>query len=164
MLEFYFETLARHNQEAYTEAFAQYFSSMRSAGGLFSPDEEFEQSYPARICFVPIVDLAEQRKPLLAEKTEFRYLIHFLYTEFYRGLTAGNMPRKCHNYGRHFLLMEGYNTCYCNNIAPGETERTCGRSAPKSKPSSGTESGTDGIPESLQSFEGKEATGKNQQR
>ncbi len=125
MLKFYFEPLARHNQETYAEAFAEYFSSMRSAGELFFPDEEFEQSYPARICFVPIANPAEQRKPLLAEKTEFRYLIHFLYTEFYRGLTAGNMPRKCHNCGRYFLLTEGYNTCYCNNIAPGETERTC---------------------------------------
>ena len=111
MLEFYFEPLARHNQKAYAEAFAKYFSSMRSAGSLFYPDEEFEQSYPARICFAPMVDPAEQRKPLLAEKTEFRYLLHFLYTEFYRGLIAGNMPRKCHNCGRYFLLMEGYNTC-----------------------------------------------------
>ena len=57
---------------------------------------------------------------LLGEKTD-----NFLYTEFYRGLIAGNMPRKCHNCGRYFLLMEGYNTCYCNNIASGETERTC---------------------------------------
>lgn len=23
------------------------------------------------------------------------------------------------------MLTAGYNTCYCNNIAPGETERTC---------------------------------------
>ena len=26
---------------------------------------------------------------------------------------------------RYFLLTRGYNTCYCNNIAPGETTRTC---------------------------------------
>ena len=38
---------------------------------------------------------------------------------------AGNAPRRCHNCGRYFLLTAGYNTCYCNNIAPGETERTC---------------------------------------
>ena len=36
MLELYFEPLARHNQETYAEAFAKYFSSMRSASGLFS--------------------------------------------------------------------------------------------------------------------------------
>ena len=25
----------------------------------------------------------------------------------------------------YILLTEGYNTCYCNNIVPGETERPC---------------------------------------
>ena len=38
---------------------------------------------------------------------------------------AGNAPRRCHNCGRYFLLTAGYNTCYCNNVAPGETEHTC---------------------------------------
>lgn len=46
-------------------------------------------------------------------------------TEFYRGLAIGNALRRCHNCGRYFLLTAGYNTCYCGNIAPGETERTC---------------------------------------
>ena len=39
---------------------------------------------------------------LLGEKTD-----NFLYTEFYRGLIAGNMPRKCHNCGRYLLLTKG---------------------------------------------------------
>lgn len=48
-----------------------------------------------------------------------------LRAEVYRGLAVGNAPRRCHNCGRYFLLTSGYNTCYCNNIAPGETKRTC---------------------------------------
>ena len=52
-------------------------------------------------------------------------LTDFLRTEFYRGLAVGNAPRRCHNCGKYFLLTAGYNTCYCNNIAPSETERTC---------------------------------------
>jgi hypothetical protein len=40
-------------------------------------------------------------------------------------LAIGNAPRCCCNYGRYFLLTAGYNTLYCNNIAPGETNRTC---------------------------------------
>ncbi|MDE7218141.1 MAG: hypothetical protein K2O45_00720 [Oscillospiraceae bacterium] len=32
---------------------------------------------------------------------------------------------QCYNGGRYFLLTAGYNTCCCNNIAPGETMRTC---------------------------------------
>jgi len=125
MLDFYFESLSRRNKEAYAGAFAAYFSNMRSAGSLFYPDEEFEQSYPVRICFVPMAHPTEERKAMIAEKATFQYLSHFLYTEFYRGMITGNAPRRCHNCGRYFLLTEGYNTCYCNNIAPGETERTC---------------------------------------
>lgn len=61
----------------------------------------------------------------VAEKTTFQSLLDFLQVEFYRGLAVGNAPRRCHNCGKYFLLTAGYNTCYCNNIAPGETERTC---------------------------------------
>ena len=61
----------------------------------------------------------------IAEKATFNSLTDFLRTEFYRGLAVGNAPRRCHNCGKYFLLTAGYNTCYCNNIAPGETERTC---------------------------------------
>lgn len=125
MLELYFEPLARRNAEAYAEAYAAYFTNMAAAGGLFFPEQEFEQGFPAQLRFVPTAHPTERGKVLLAEKVEFRYLSHFLYTDFYRGLMAGNAPRRCHNCGRYFLLTNGYNTCYCSNIAPGETERTC---------------------------------------
>jgi hypothetical protein len=125
MLELYFEPLSRRNADVYAEAYAAYFTNMAAAGELFFPEQEFNQSFPAQLCFVPTVDPAETGKVLLAEKVEFRYLSHFLYTDFYRGLMAGNAPRRCHNCGRYFLLTAGYNTCYCNNVAPGEAERTC---------------------------------------
>jgi len=38
---------------------------------------------------------------------------------------VGIKLRRCHNCKKFFLLTAGYNTCYCNDIAPGETERTC---------------------------------------
>ena len=63
----------------------------------------------------------------VAEKTTFQCLLDFLQVEFYRGLAMGNTPRRCHNCGKYFLLTAGYNTCYCNNIAPGETDRTYNR-------------------------------------
>ena len=125
MLEPYFEPLSRRSAEAYAGAYATYFTEMTAAGELFFPGQEFSQSFPAQLCFVPTADPTEAGKALLAEKVEFRYLSHFLYTDFYRGLMVGNAPRRCHNCGRYFLLTAGYNTCYCNNIAPGETERTC---------------------------------------
>ncbi|WP_297871831.1 DUF6076 domain-containing protein [uncultured Oscillibacter sp.] len=125
MLELYFEPLSRRSNEAYAEAYAAYFTDMAAAGELFFPEQEFSQSFPVQLCFVPMAHPMEAGKTLLAEKVEFHYLSHFLYTDFYRGLMAGNAPRRCHNCGRYFLLTAGYNTCYCNNIAPGETERTC---------------------------------------
>ena len=125
MLELYFEPLSRHSAEAYAEAYAAYFTDMAAAGELFFPEQEFTQSFPAQLCFVPMAHPAEAEKVLLVEKAEFRYLSHFLYTDFYRGLMAGNASRRCHNCGRYFLLTAGYNTCYCNRVAPGETERTC---------------------------------------
>ncbi len=125
MLEQYFESLSRRGSVAYAEAYAAYFTEASAAGGLFFLEQEFEQSFPAQLCFVPMAHPAEPGKAILAEKAEFRYLSHFLYVDFYRGLMAGNAPRCCHNCGRYFLLSDGYNTCYCNNIAPGETERTC---------------------------------------
>ena len=75
--------------------------------------------------FVPMMHPTEERRFFVAEKSTFNSLADFLRTEFYRGLALGNAPRQCHNCGRYFLLTAGYNTCYCNNIAPGETERTC---------------------------------------
>ena len=124
MLDFYFEPLARRSTDAYANAYAQYFSEMRAVEGIFG-DGPFEQSFPIEIQFVPMAHPAEEGKALLAEKAAFSYLTHFLHTDFYRGLIVGNVPRQCHNCGRYFLLTAGYNTCYCNNLAPGETARTC---------------------------------------
>ena len=131
---------------------------MAAAGELFFPEQEFTQSFPAQLCFVPMAHPAEAEKVLLVEKAEFRYLSHFLYTDFYRGLMAGNAPRRCHNCGRYFLLTAGYNTCYCNNVAPGETEHTC-----RKESSHGAESGGCGVPEGIQPFESEKAERKNQQ-
>ena len=43
----------------------------------------------------------------------------------YRGMAAGNIPRRCHNCGRWFFLLFAYDTVYCRRKAPGETKRTC---------------------------------------
>lgn len=125
MLEFYFEPIKRRGADAYAAAYAQYFSDMRAAGAMLLGANDFEQSFPVQVKFVPMKHASEDGKVILAEQAEFTYLSHFLYTDFYRGLRVGNAPRRCHNCGRYFLLTEGYNTCYCNNIAPGESERTC---------------------------------------
>ena len=125
MLELYLEPLRRRSADAYAFAYAKYFTDVEAAGAFLFDAQEFEQSFPTQIKFVPMAHPSEDGKVILAEQAEFTCLSHFLYTDFYRGLMAGNAPRRCHNCGRYFLLTEGYNTCYCNNLAPGETERTC---------------------------------------
>jgi len=125
MLELYFERLTRRSAGAYAAAYAQYFTDVDAAGRVLFDAPPFAQSFPVEVQFVPMMGREENARPVLAEKLVFSYLTHFLYTEFYRGLIAGNAPRQCQNCGRYFLLTRGYNTCYCNGIAPGETERTC---------------------------------------
>lgn len=127
MLELYFEPLTRRGTDAYAAAYAQYFTDMDAAGRVLFDAPPFAQSFPVEVQFVPMMGRGENARPVLTEKLVFSYLTHFLYTEFYRGLIAGNAPRQCQNCGRYFLLTRGYNTCYCNGIAPGETERTCRR-------------------------------------
>lgn len=106
-------------------AYAKYFKNMIDGGMMMSIGQELEQGFDLKVKFVPLLNPAGKGKPILAEETEFSYLSFFLYTDFYRGLIAGNIPRRCHNCVRYFLLNRGYDTCYCNSIAPGETEKTC---------------------------------------
>lgn len=125
MLELYFENLTCRNSEAYAQAYSKYYRDMADAGALLFGDLPFEQGFPVKVRVTPLRQAPGKGKPMLAEEVEFSYLSHFLYTDFYRGLIAGNMPRRCHNCGRYFLLNKGYDTCYCNNVAPGETGKTC---------------------------------------
>ncbi|MDD4237917.1 MAG: DUF6076 domain-containing protein [Desulfotomaculaceae bacterium] len=125
MLELYFEKRPRRNSEAYAVAYSKYYRDMIEGGALIVPGTPFGQEFDVKVKFVPLLHLTDKGKPILAEKTEFSYLSFFLYTDFYRGLIAGNIPRRCHNCGCYFLLNKGYDTCYCNNIAPGEEEKTC---------------------------------------
>ena len=120
----YFEPLKRRNANAYAGAYSFFYAHMLAAGAqLFH--ESFQQSFPVEVSFVPMMHPTEKDKAFIAEKAIFSSLADFLRTEFYRGLAIGNAPRPCHNCGRYFLLTDGYNTCYCNNIAPGETKHTC---------------------------------------
>lgn len=124
MTEQYFEPLKRRNAHAYAGAYSYFYAHMLSVSAhLFH--ENFQPSFPLEVSFVPMMHPTEAGKIFIAEKATFSSLTDFLRTEFYRGLAAGNAPRRCHNCGQYFLLTAGYNTCYCNNIAPGETERTC---------------------------------------
>ena len=120
----YFEPLKRRNSGTYAQAYSYFYGDMvvMTARVL---QEDFQQSASMEVSFVPMLHPTEEGQVFVAEKATFHSLTDFLRTEFYRGFALGNAPRRCHNCGKYFLLTAGYNTCYCNNLAPGETERTC---------------------------------------
>ena len=125
MLDGYFESLERRNSESYAVGVFQFYSDIMTAELLERGTCELDHSFPIKVQFVPMLSPVGEDKVILAERTRFSALLDFLEVEFFRGLSVGNVPRRCHNCGKYFLLTAGYNTCYCNNIAPGETERTC---------------------------------------
>lgn len=124
MADQYFEPLKRRNADAYAGAYSFFYAHMLSIGA-HQFHEEFQQSFPMEVSFVPMMQPTKEENIFIAEKATFGSLTDFLRTEFYRGLALGNAPRRCHNCGRYFLLTHGYDARYCNNIAPGETVRTC---------------------------------------
>ena len=124
MADQYFELEERRNSAAYAKAFAFFYTDMMQAH-VAKLGEEFEQAFSMEVNFVPMMHPTEAGRVFVAEKARFNDLTNFLRVEFYRALAIGNAPRRCHNCGKYFLLTAGYSTCYCNNIAPGETERTC---------------------------------------
>lgn len=136
MTEKCFEPLKRRNSAAYAEAYSYFYPRLLSAG-VSAFGDDFEHSIPVELSFVPMMHPADEGKVFIAEKATFSGLTDFLQTELYRGLAKGNAPHRCHNCGRYFLLTAGYNICYCNNIAPGETDRTCRKVGAHRKESQG---------------------------
>lgn len=45
--------------------------------------------------------------------------------DFYKGLEAGHLIRRCENCGRYFLLQKGYHTKYCDLPNPTHPKYTC---------------------------------------
>lgn len=58
-------------------------------------------------------------------ETEYSSPGAFLYTELMTGLLENRVPRCCANCGRFFMPRGGYEVEYCDNPAPGETDKTC---------------------------------------
>lgn len=58
-------------------------------------------------------------------ETEYSSPGAFLYTELMTGLLENRVPRCCANCGRFFMPRGGYEVEYCDNLAPGETDKTC---------------------------------------
>lgn len=62
---------------------------------------------------------------VLCDAYEFENLQTFLHMDFFRGLYRGDLPKRCSNCGRFFLLAGGKYTNYCHNPLKDDPERTC---------------------------------------
>ena len=60
--------------------------------------------YPVEVSYRAI---RKGGKPTLVEQLEFGELASFLYCDLYRGMMAGNLPRRCDCCGHWFLAMGG---------------------------------------------------------
>ena len=130
MLDFYFEPLRRRNAEHYAVGVYRFFSDAAAQEALRAalppyPTFEFLQSRPAMTEYVTMPDPVHPEKYILAERVVFSSLADFLHMDLFRGLMHGNVPRRCHNCRKFFLLQNGYDVRYCTRITPGETKRTC---------------------------------------
>ena len=130
MLDAFFERLLKRSPEAYAHGVCEYFKDPKGLVAMSKqlPEEalfHFLQSAKMEMEYVPMPDPTDKTRYLIGERVVFHSIGDFLRADFFRGLQYGNAPRRCHNCKKFFLLTAGYNTCYCNDIAPGETERTC---------------------------------------
>jgi len=135
MLEEYFRDLPYRKPEDYAFAFGRY---QRDVAGEYQkvleeradnnsvPEPDLPQmSFPVQMSFTPVLAPDSSKKYILAEQVEFEELTSFLYYDLCRGMTAGNIPRRCDCCGHYFLAIGAYDTRYCMRVAPGETVKTC---------------------------------------
>lgn len=133
MLEDHFEGLPSRRRERYAEVFRDYRAALGEAylqreGTGEEPlmvdldTQEFE--FPVNLAFVYSKD-SDTGLPCIAERMTFEKLSSFLYVDFYKGMAAGNLPRRCAHCGRWFLTKGGYNTMYCGREVPGADGKTC---------------------------------------
>ena len=80
--------------------------------------------FPVNISLVPVSD-PKSHCLVLAEQMTFESLSSFLYLDLYKGMAAGNLPRRCAYCRRWFLAMGGYNTLFCSRVVPGTGGKTC---------------------------------------
>lgn len=138
MLEAFFQELPSRKRQDYIRAYAAYRTTMESAmqqkEDIENEGETWDDAtvdldtvtfdYPVNISLVPVMT-SEPPYLTLAEQMTFESLTSFLYLDLYKGMAAGNLPRRCAHCGRWFLAVGGYDTRYCDRVVPGAGGKTC---------------------------------------
>lgn len=61
----------------------------------------------------------ENGKAALFERMTFTRLLDFLYTDFFKGMMKGSVPKQCKLCGQYFLLEKGFHYEYCDGVFEG---------------------------------------------
>lgn len=108
MLDEFFQELPSRKRQDYVRAYARYRDviedAMQEKQDMEDEGEEWEDrtvdldtisfTFPVNISLVPFLD-PKFRRPTLAEQMTFESLPGFLYMDLYKGMAAGNLPRRC---------------------------------------------------------------------
>ena len=138
MLEGFFQDLPSRSRQDYIRTYAGY---RRTIGEAMQQQKDAEDEgavweegtidldtisfdFPVNISLVPVSD-PKSHCLVLAEQMTFESLSSFLYLDLYKGMAAGNLPRRCAYCRRWFLAMGGYNTLFCSRVVPGTGGKTC---------------------------------------
>ena len=78
-----------------------------------------------RIHLVPRETAPDSGQFRIFEYYETEHLQTLLKLDFYKGLEAGHLIRKCELCGRLFLLQKGYHTKYCDSPNPDNSRYSC---------------------------------------
>ena len=138
MLTEFFQDLPTRRRQDYIQAYAGYRTVMEDAlrqkKELEDEGETWQEGavdldtitfeYPVNLSLVPVMELKSGRLTM-AEQMTFESLTSFLYMDLYKGIAAGNLPRRCAHCHRWFLAVGGYDTCYCDRVVPGTGGKTC---------------------------------------
>ena len=138
MLEEFFQELPTRRRQDYIKAYAGYRSVMEEAMNQKKDREDAGEDwedgtvdldtvsfeYPVNISLVPVKE-SKSHCLTLAEQMTFESLTSFLYMDLYKGMAAGNLPRRCAHCRRWFLAVGGYDTRYCDRVVPGTGGKTC---------------------------------------
>ena len=138
MLEEFFQELPTRRRQDYIKAYAGYRSVMEEAMNQKKDREDAGEDwedgtvdldtvsfeYPVNISLVPVKE-SKSHCLTLAEQMTFESLTSFLYMDLYKGMAAGNLPRRCAHCCRWFLAVGGYDTRYCDRVVPGTGGKTC---------------------------------------
>ena len=127
-IKYFLSGLSKMNRNNYAAALCDFLNDPNADRLIANPLRHsgyYMTSDAVRIEYVPRETEEDSGEFQIYEYYEAQMLQTLLKTDFYKGLEAGHVIRKCEFCGRYFLLRKGYHTKYCDQPNPDQPEFTC---------------------------------------